>query len=64
MSFYGLTALQGVGESHPKPPFVQTQRFLHNKYGSAVQLGPNLVSLSDPNLLRVLYNTRGDYLKV
>ena len=43
---------------------VQTQRFLHDKYGSAVQLGPNLVSLSDPNLLRTLYNTRGDYLKV
>lgn len=40
-----------------------TQRTLHEKYGSAVRLGPNIVSLSDPALLRTIYNTRGDFLK-
>jgi len=43
---------------------IDTQRALHKKHGSAVQLGPNLVSLSDPNLLQTLYDTRGNYLKV
>ena len=41
-----------------------THRILHEKYGSVVRLGPNVVSISDPKLLRTIYNTRGDYLKV
>ncbi|KUJ11447.1 cytochrome P450 [Mollisia scopiformis] len=40
-----------------------TQQMLHEKYGNAVRLGPNIVSISDPKLLRTLYNTRGDFLK-
>lgn len=40
-----------------------TQRLLHEKYGSAVRIGPNTISLSDPKLIRTLYNTRGDFLK-
>lgn len=41
-----------------------THRLLHEKYGSAVRIGPNVVSVSDPKLLRTIYNTRGDFLKV
>lgn len=40
-----------------------TQRMLHRKYGSAVRLGPNVVSLSDPRLIKTIYSTRGEYLK-
>lgn len=41
-----------------------THRELHKKHGVAVQLGPNLISLSDPKLLRTVYNIRGDFVKV
>jgi hypothetical protein len=37
---------------------------LHRKLGVAVRLGPNLVSLSDPSLLKTIYSTRGDFFKV
>lgn len=40
-----------------------THQILHEKYGHAVQLAPNVVSISDPKLLRTVYNTRGDFLK-
>ncbi|KAH6666236.1 cytochrome P450 [Halenospora varia] len=40
-----------------------TQYMLHEKYGSVVRLGPNITSLSDPALMRTIYNARGDYLK-
>ncbi|CAJ2504409.1 Uu.00g118030.m01.CDS01 [Anthostomella pinea] len=36
---------------------------LHRKYGSAVRFGPNVVSFSDPALIRTLYDTRGTYPK-
>ena len=41
-----------------------TQRMLHQKHGSAVQLGPNLISLSDPSLIKTIYNIKGNFLKV
>lgn len=41
-----------------------TQQILHEKYGSVVRLGPDVVSISDPKLLRTIYNTKGNYLKV
>jgi hypothetical protein len=41
-----------------------TERQLHEQYGTAVRLGPNIVSLSDPKLLRTIYSTHGDFLKV
>ncbi|TVY35130.1 Cytochrome P450 monooxygenase [Lachnellula subtilissima] len=40
-----------------------THQLLHKKHGTVVRLGPNVVSISDPKYLRVIYNTRGDYLK-
>ncbi|KAJ5590564.1 cytochrome P450 [Penicillium hetheringtonii] len=40
-----------------------TQNALHRKYGSAVRMGPNILSLSDPNLIGQVYNTRSPWLK-
>lgn len=42
----------------------RTHQQLHDRYGPAVRLGPNFVSLSDPSLIRVIYDTRGTYVKV
>ena len=41
-----------------------TQRLLHQKHGSAVRLGPNLISLSDPQLIRTIYSIKGNFVKV
>jgi hypothetical protein len=41
-----------------------THNELHRKYGPAVRMGPNLLSLSDPNLIGQVYNTRNPWLKV
>ena len=41
-----------------------TLRMLHQKYGSAVRIGPKVVSLSDPALIKTIYSTRGEYVKV
>jgi len=41
-----------------------TQRILHERYGPAVRLGPNVVSLNDPSLVRTIYNTKADFVKV
>lgn len=43
---------------------IQTQQELHRKLGTAVRLGPNMVSLSDPSLLKQIYGTRGEFVKV
>lgn len=37
---------------------------LHRKYGNAVRIGPNCVSISDPNLIRTIYSTRNPWKKV
>ena len=39
-------------------------RELHRKYGSAVRLGPNMISLSDPSLIRTVYATKNPWVKV
>ena len=41
-----------------------TQQALHRKYGVAVRMGPNCVSLSDPRLLNTIYSKRVEFLKV
>lgn len=43
---------------------IRSRQELHRKYGVAVRLGPNMVSLSDPALLKTVYSTRGDFVKV
>ena len=42
----------------------RTQTRLHERYGSAVRLGPNFVSLNDPSLIKVVYDVRGNFIKV
>lgn len=37
---------------------------LHRKYGNAVAIGPNCVSISDPSLIRTIYSTRNPWKKV
>ncbi|KAJ5773323.1 hypothetical protein N7457_008219 [Penicillium paradoxum] len=36
---------------------------LHQKYGPVVRLGPNLIDLDFPELIKTIYNTKGNYLK-
>ncbi|KAJ4135031.1 hypothetical protein NW768_004641 [Fusarium equiseti] len=35
----------------------------HRRWGSAVRVGPNTVSISDPDLIRVIYTTRNPWRK-
>lgn len=49
---------------HCKATQISTQRKLHDELGPAVRIGPNVVSLSDPTLLKTVYSTRGEYIKV
>ncbi|KAK7708535.1 hypothetical protein SLS64_006637 [Diaporthe eres] len=48
---------------HYKATQISTQRRLHDEFGPAVRIGPNVVSLSDPTLLKTVYSTRGEYIK-
>jgi hypothetical protein len=41
-----------------------THQLLHKRYGPAVRIGPNLVSLGDPSLLHKIYDSRGIFKKV
>ena len=37
---------------------------LHHKYGSAVRIGPNIVSISDPDAIDKIYGVKADFMKV
>lgn len=37
---------------------------LHRKYGSVVRIGPNTLSISDPSLIKTIYNTKNPWKKV
>ena len=41
-----------------------THNNLHRRYGPAVRMGPNILSLSDPDLINLVYNTKNPWLKV
>lgn len=43
---------------------IKSHQELHENLGPAVRIGPNMVSLSDPALLKTVYSIRGDYVKV
>ncbi|KAE8551566.1 hypothetical protein EYB25_005456 [Talaromyces marneffei] len=36
---------------------------LHRKYGSVVRIGPNTLSISDPSLIKTIYNTKNPWKK-
>jgi hypothetical protein len=42
---------------------LDTQKKLHAQYGTAVRLGPNMISLNDPSLIPIVYNVRGTSAK-
>lgn len=44
--------------------FHVTHNELHRRYGPAVHMGPNILSLSGPGLIRFLYKTKDPWLKV
>lgn len=37
---------------------------LHKKYGPVVRIAPNVLDLDIPELVKTIYNTKEDYLKV
>lgn len=37
---------------------------LHRKYGTVVRIGPNTLSISDPSLMKTIYNTKNPWKKV
>lgn len=41
-----------------------THNKLHRKYGTAVKMGPNMISLSDPNVIPIVYTSRNAWKKV
>ena len=40
-----------------------THRQWHEQYGTAVRIGPNTISFSDPDLIKVIYSTKGAWRK-
>jgi hypothetical protein len=50
--------------NHYSQTHIETQKELHKRYGSTVRLGPNTVSLADPSLVKTIYSTRGNFIKV
>lgn len=42
---------------------IKTLIELHDQYGTAVRLGPNRVSLNEPDLIRTVYSTRNRWIK-
>jgi hypothetical protein len=41
----------------------ETLRQLHKAHGSVVRVGPNLLSLSDPRWVKIIYSTKGEFKK-
>lgn len=42
----------------------RSHRKLHDELGPAVRIGPDMVILNDPALLKTVYSTRGEFVKV
>ncbi|KIX02572.1 uncharacterized protein Z518_08513 [Rhinocladiella mackenziei CBS 650.93] len=40
-----------------------TQTKLHRKYGPAVRIGPNIISLSDPGMIKTVFNVKAPWKK-
>ena len=58
--FTNLWRLLNVYTRHAE----KTQRQLHDRYGSAVRLGPNMVSISDPDMINNIYSRKNILRKV
>jgi hypothetical protein len=51
-------------KNHYEQEHIETQLRLHGEHGNVVQIGPNVVSVADPSLVKTIYSTRGEFLKV
>ena len=51
-------------KSHYDQTHIDTQLRLHAEHGDVVLLGPNVVSVANPNLIKTIYSTRGTFIKV
>ncbi|KAF2679918.1 hypothetical protein K458DRAFT_460392 [Lentithecium fluviatile CBS 122367] len=49
--------------NHYSQRHIETQKQLHAKYDGVVRLGPTTVSVTDPNLIKTIYSTRGTFMK-
>ncbi|KPM36174.1 hypothetical protein AK830_g10395 [Neonectria ditissima] len=58
-----ITHLKSPLKAFPGPFWAKFTDQLHDRLGPAVRIGPNMISLSDPGLLKTVYSTRGDYAK-
>jgi hypothetical protein len=50
--------------NHYSQRHIETQRQLHEKHGNIVRIGPKTVSVTDPELIKTIYSTRGTFVKV
>jgi len=50
--------------NHYTQTHIETQQALHAKYGNVVRIGPKTVSVTDPELIKTIYSTRGTFVKV
>ena len=41
-----------------------TLQKLHNRHGSVVRIGPNVLSISDPEVIESIYGYKSDFIKV
>lgn len=39
-------------------------RGLHQRYGPVVRIGPNMLDIDEPSLIKTLYNIKDDFVKV
>jgi hypothetical protein len=54
--YRSLLTLGGDVDSHT--------RAWHDRWGTAVRVGPNAISLSDPDLIKAVYTTKNPWRKV
>ena len=50
--------------NHYTQTHIETQQQLHADHGNIVRIGPKTVSVTDPDLIKIIYSTRGTFLKV
>jgi len=59
-SFTGLWRVNEVRKGKAHERIIS----LHRKYGKLVRIGPKVVDISDPAMIPLIYNIKGNFLKV
>ena len=60
----GITDVWRWAQQNQKTFYGNVLTDLHRKYGTAVRIGPNLVSFSDPDAIPVIYGAKPIFRKV